>query len=37
MEKRNRYASEAGNLGDDVPPGTLGNILRQAGLKKGWQ
>jgi predicted RNA binding protein YcfA (HicA-like mRNA interferase family) len=27
----------AGNLGDDVPPGTLGNILRQAGLKKGWK
>jgi predicted RNA binding protein YcfA (HicA-like mRNA interferase family) len=27
----------AGNLGDDVPPGTLGNIFRQAGLKKGWQ
>jgi predicted RNA binding protein YcfA (HicA-like mRNA interferase family) len=24
----------AGNLGTDVPPGTLGNILRQAGLKR---
>jgi predicted RNA binding protein YcfA (HicA-like mRNA interferase family) len=25
----------AGNLGDDVPPGTLGSIYRQAKLKKG--
>jgi predicted RNA binding protein YcfA (HicA-like mRNA interferase family) len=24
----------AGHLGDDVPPGTLNNILRQAGLNK---
>lgn len=24
----------AGNLGVDVPPGTLGSILRQAGLKR---
>lgn len=24
----------AGHPGDDVPPGTLSNILRQAGLKK---
>jgi len=23
----------AGKAGEDVPPGTLGNILRQAGLK----
>jgi predicted RNA binding protein YcfA (HicA-like mRNA interferase family) len=25
----------AGNLGDDVPSGTLGNIYRQAQIKKG--
>jgi predicted RNA binding protein YcfA (HicA-like mRNA interferase family) len=24
----------AGHLGDEVPPGTLNNILHQAGLKK---
>jgi predicted RNA binding protein YcfA (HicA-like mRNA interferase family) len=24
----------AGNLGDDVPKGTLGNIVRQAGLER---
>jgi predicted RNA binding protein YcfA (HicA-like mRNA interferase family) len=24
----------AGHLGDDVPLGTMNNILRQAGLKK---
>lgn len=24
----------AGNPGLDIPPGTLGNILRQAGLRK---
>ncbi|HUW63526.1 MAG TPA: type II toxin-antitoxin system HicA family toxin [Spirochaetia bacterium] len=28
-------ATVAGHMGDDVPPGTLNNILRQAGLKKG--
>jgi predicted RNA binding protein YcfA (HicA-like mRNA interferase family) len=25
----------AGNLGDDIPKGTLGNIVRQAGLERG--
>ena len=24
----------AGNLGDDIPKGTLGNIVRQAGLER---
>ena len=28
-------ATIAGSLGDDIPPGTLNSILRQAGLKKG--
>ncbi len=25
----------SGNLGDDMPKGTLGSVLRQAGLKRG--
>ena len=32
-EKKGRVTI-AGHLGDDVPPGTLNNILRQAGVKK---
>ena len=30
---KNGLVTVAGNLSDDVPKGTLGSILRQAGLK----
>ena len=30
-----RQGAVAGKLSDDLPPGTLNSILKQAGLKKG--
>jgi len=33
-ETRTGSVCVAGNLGDDVPKGTLGNIVRQAGLER---